>query len=286
MKIISFDSKICQNLDQALKKEWLETNQFGGFASSTIISANTRRQHGLLIAQLKPPLSRHVLLSSVEENLYIDDVAYPLSTQLFSDTVYPEGFRNLSEFSLLPFPTWTFRLEDLAIAKSIIFLHDEQTVLIRYQIIEGDENLVRLELKPLTVFRDLHSLTRRNDRLNTQIETTPGRIRFAGLFFHHNAAILDRSGSWCLGVQYPEERRLGLDFEEDLFSPFRLVYTFLKGKEVFLCASLEDRSSINPDLLVSKEKDRRFQLLKNIHVSDMRFQTLAYSSQSFFINSS
>ncbi len=257
VKVISFDSKICQNLEQALKQEWRETNQFGGFASSTIISANTRREHGLFIAQLSPPLAAHVFLNNVEETLFIDDLAYPLSTQLFANTVYPEGYKNLSEFSFNPFPTWIFRVEDLVIVKEVIFLYEEQSVIIRYRIAEGDQTLVRLELRPLAAFRDLHSLTHQSDRLNTQIETSPGRIRFAGFFFHHNAAILDRSPCWRTGLQYPEEKKAGLDFEEDLFSPFRLVYTFLKGQEVFLCASIQDRASINPDFMVLKEKDRR-----------------------------
>ena len=214
MKVISFDSKFCQNLDQALKREWLETNQFGGFASSTILSINTRRQHGLLVAQLKPPLERHILLNSLEEILFIDDVAYPLSTQLYRDTIYPEGYRNLSEFSLLPFPTWVFRVEDLLLTKTVIFMHDEQTVLIRYQILEGDENLVRLKIRPLTTFRHFQALTHKNERLNTKIELSPGRIQFAGLFFHHNAAIVDQDGSWYCKVQYPEEKQQGLDLKK------------------------------------------------------------------------
>ena len=43
------------NLENGLKREWLITNGMGGFASSTIIGANTRRYHGLLIAPLMPP---------------------------------------------------------------------------------------------------------------------------------------------------------------------------------------------------------------------------------------
>ena len=38
-------------LEDGLKKEWLITNGMGGFASSTIIGANTRKYHGLLIAR-------------------------------------------------------------------------------------------------------------------------------------------------------------------------------------------------------------------------------------------
>ena len=285
MKVITFDSKVCQNLDQALKKEWLETNQFGGFASSTIASANTRREHGLLVAQLKPPLGHHILLNNLEETLFIDDVGYPLSTQIYQNTVYPEGYQNLSEFSLLPFPTWIFRIEDLVFAKTLVFMHEEQTVFVRYQILEGDENFVRLELKPLTAFRHFKSLTRKNERLSTKLEVASGRIQFAGVFFHHNAAIADQSGAWQCGIQYPEEKKLGLDFEEDLYAPFRLVYTFTKGREVFFCASLEYREKIDPAELISKEQDRRYRLLKNIHIADSRFQTLANSGQSFLVHS-
>ena len=38
------------NLEDGLSKEWLITNGIGGFCSSTIIGANTRKYHGLLIA--------------------------------------------------------------------------------------------------------------------------------------------------------------------------------------------------------------------------------------------
>jgi len=34
--MISFDQETLHNLDSALRKEWLETNGLGGFASSTI----------------------------------------------------------------------------------------------------------------------------------------------------------------------------------------------------------------------------------------------------------
>ena len=32
--MIHFDNKTCGNLDAALRREWLETNGLGGFASS------------------------------------------------------------------------------------------------------------------------------------------------------------------------------------------------------------------------------------------------------------
>jgi hypothetical protein len=61
--MIQFDKQTCGNLDAALRREWLETNGLGGFASSTIVGLNTRRYHGLLVAATKPPVGRMVMLS-------------------------------------------------------------------------------------------------------------------------------------------------------------------------------------------------------------------------------
>src|SRR6266540_498793 len=69
--MISFDHETCRNLESALRKEWLETNGLGGFASSTIIGLNTRRYHGLLTAATRPPVGRMVLLSKMEEALVV-----------------------------------------------------------------------------------------------------------------------------------------------------------------------------------------------------------------------
>ena len=55
------------DIENGLKKEWLITNGIGGFASSTIIEANTRKYHGLLIAPLTPPAQRYLILSKVDE---------------------------------------------------------------------------------------------------------------------------------------------------------------------------------------------------------------------------
>jgi glycogen debranching enzyme len=56
--MIALDETVCQQLDQASQREWLETNGIGGFASSTIVGMNTRRYHGLLVASLRPPVDR------------------------------------------------------------------------------------------------------------------------------------------------------------------------------------------------------------------------------------
>ena len=64
-------------LQEGLKREWLITNGIGGFCSSTIIGANTRRYHGLLIAPLKPPAQRNLILSKLDESITINNKEIP-----------------------------------------------------------------------------------------------------------------------------------------------------------------------------------------------------------------
>src|SRR5438132_14386395 len=89
--MIQFGKDTCGDLDAALRREWLETNGIGGFASSTIVGLNTRRYHGLLVATLKPPVERFVLLSKLEETLFIDGQPFDLSANRYPGTVHQIG---------------------------------------------------------------------------------------------------------------------------------------------------------------------------------------------------
>ena len=87
-------------LENGLKKEWLITNGTGGFASSTIIGANTRKYHGLLIAPLTPPAQRYLILSKVDESIQIENNKYDLYTNIGENYIsqgykYQEKFENL-----------------------------------------------------------------------------------------------------------------------------------------------------------------------------------------------
>ena len=61
------------NLEEGLTKEWLITNGIGGFASSSVIGANTRKYHGLMVAPLNPPAKRFLILSKVDEAIEIEE---------------------------------------------------------------------------------------------------------------------------------------------------------------------------------------------------------------------
>src|ERR1035438_7438748 len=111
--MIRFGRDVCDNLNEALRREWLETNGIGGFASSTIVGLNTRRYHGLLAAAIDPPINRFVLLSKTEETLLVDGERFELSVNTYPGVVHPDGYRRQISFRLDPFPTFTWQVEDI-----------------------------------------------------------------------------------------------------------------------------------------------------------------------------
>src|SRR5215510_14762544 len=75
--MLTKNKAVLQNFVDATQHEWLETNGLGGWASSSIIGAHTRRYHGLLVAALVPPAERSVLLSKLDEAIVVSQGTNP-----------------------------------------------------------------------------------------------------------------------------------------------------------------------------------------------------------------
>src|SRR5438046_1382741 len=108
--MIEFGREICGDFGAGSSREWLETNGIGGFASSTVSGANTRRYHGLLVAALHPPVGRYVLLSKLEEVVVVGDRRFEVGANVYPGAVHPRGFQYLERFRLDPFPVYTYAL--------------------------------------------------------------------------------------------------------------------------------------------------------------------------------
>ncbi len=247
---IEFDRSLLGDLEQATSREWLETNGLGGFASSTIIGLNTRRYHGLLVAATKPPVGRLVLLSKLEEVLILDGERFELSANRFPGAIYPQGYSYLKRFCLDPFPVFTYQVAGIPLEKSVFLIQGENTVVVHYRL-KAAERLprVQLQVRPLVAFRDYHSTTNENAALNPDVQVEPGRATlqpYAGLpalHIAHTASHLDTTGYWYRNFIYEVERERGLDFQEDLFSPFALIFELGQNPYAAVIASTEVRDA-------------------------------------------
>src|ERR1700751_5624002 len=264
--MIRFGQDVCRNLDAALRREWLETNGLGGFASSTINGINTRRYHGLLVAATHPPVGGFVLLSKLEENLLVSDRSFDLSDNRYPGVVHPQGFRYLKQFRLDPFPVFTFEVEGLEIEKTVFMVQGENTTVIQYEIKDPGTSLpdrIALEIRPLIAFRDYHSTTHENGSLNSKVEVLAGVASvtpYAGLptlHLAHDAKQLEEGGGWYRNFEYDAERERGLDFVEDLFNPLVLHFDLSSSRKATVIASTNPRNAANAAQYRQSETSRR-----------------------------
>ena len=145
------------NLENGLKREWLITNGMGGFASSTIIGANTRRYHGLLIAPLMPPAQRYLILSKVDESIQIENEKYDLYTNV-GENYISQGYKFQESFEKDIFPTFKYNVAGVNIEKTICMEYGKEVVGICYKIKNINKHSL-LTLAPIVNFRDFHSMS-------------------------------------------------------------------------------------------------------------------------------
>ncbi|MEF2230746.1 MAG: amylo-alpha-1,6-glucosidase [Pseudodesulfovibrio sp.] len=251
----------CINTEVATRKEWLDTNGLGGYASSTAINCHTRKYHGLLVAALDNPRGRFVLLSKLETSLLHDGKEFHLSTNKYPGVYHPTGHQFVECFEQGLNPAVTYRIGDVLIRESILAVHGQNTVLVCYEIVEGNV-LPTLRIRPLLAYRNIHTLTRENMFLRPKSypEKNGRKIQpYEGMPPLHMAT--NRTSEffpgpkWIYNVEYLLERARGFDYQEDLFSPGVFELPLQKGKPVIFAASV-DRPG-NLERLRKKELDRR-----------------------------
>ncbi len=248
--MLTINKPDCNDLGANSQKEWLITNGIGGYASSTVSGANSRRYHGLLVAATHPPVGRLVMLSKLEDALVIDGTRIELSTNVYGeDVVHPQGYRNLEQFRLDPYPIYTYSSDRFVLEKSIFMPRGQNTVVVEYVLTRrGGTVDVRLEVSPLIAFRDYHATTHQNFALDRSVIETPGSVRLRpypdlpALYLAHDADEVLMTGYWYNNFEYGQERARGLDHREDLFNPLTFKVSLNSKNRFVLIASTEPQS--------------------------------------------
>jgi len=259
--------------EMAVTREWLLTNGLGGYASSTLSGAMTRRHHGLLVAALPAPLGRMMMLNYLWERVRLPD----------RSTTVLGGYADLgrdgelsvgppSEFRLeLGLPHWRYELGDTAIEKSILLVHRRNTVHVTYRVLAG-KGPVRLTLRPYLHVRSHQApvseplggpyvLTVLDDRF----EISPGAERPSLRMRMHgsgHAFTIDRKVAQHLLYRIEESR--GYEHLGALWSPGYYRVDLALGESVTIMASTEpwqDVEAVSPEEAVGAEQARRRQLL-------------------------
>lgn len=173
--MLNFGRAECSNPAISTKKEWLVTNGLGGYAMGTVAGPLTRRYHGLLVAALRPPVSRALLISKFDEAATYNGVTYALFSNQWADKSFePRGFEHIENFQLeLGVPVWVFRLADAELHKRLWMEQGENTTYVQYTLQHTSAPL-KLSLKVLANDRDHHTNTRPHP---VHVENVPSGLK-------------------------------------------------------------------------------------------------------------
>ncbi len=139
---IAFDRSTCCNFNETISREWLITNELGGYAAGTVAGVLTRMQHGLLVTSSQD--GPQLLLAKIDEELVFDERKYYLGTNEYRDgTLNPAGFVHLETFRLEEgFPVFTYHLggiDGIVLEKRIWMPRGYNTTYIQYRLLRKNE---------------------------------------------------------------------------------------------------------------------------------------------------
>jgi len=293
--LITLGEMTCRDYAKSSRLEWLETNGLGSFASGTVSGANTRRYHGLLVASLHPRAERFVTLSKLEETVLVGKQYFELATNQFPETISPKGHYLIQEFRLNVFPSWIYNLNGLLVEKAVFMLWGENTTVIRYRLLEAQEDrFAVLALRPFVAFRDYHSLASENEVIQRlPLREEPALLRLQpydglpALTLHHNAVGFTVRPDWYRQFEYVEELHRGLNFREDLFTHGYFSFELsAKTPLAFVVATLDDKGSVSNQQVEAwetREESRRRTLMTGPPSADSFVQRLQLAADAFVI---
>lgn len=248
MSYLKFDKNLLINLEQSLRLEVLRTNQSGAYHCTTIVGANTRKQHGLLVIPV-PEIddNSHVLLSSLDETVIQHGAPFNLGLHRYSGGVYsPNGHKYIREYDCERVPTHTFRVGGVILKREKIFITNENRILIRYTLVDAHSKTT-LQFRPFLAFRNANDLCVENQVASRDYKEVSNGIStcmyegYPELFMqvNHKPKFVF-APHWYKGIEYIKDQERGIPYTEDLYVPGYFEVDMKKGDTIIFSAGVSE----------------------------------------------
>ncbi len=310
---IRVGSHVLGDVNEALKKEWLIANGLGGYASSTVLGINTRKYHGLLVASFNPPTDRRVLLTQLNEEIQTNNKIYRLGMRELRSGIQPsEENRFFHSFSLQPFPTYEYAVDEVQVKKTIFMPHGKNATITSYTISNNSPNKASIRVLPLVNSRHFHSVTNK-DEINWSFLQKPSAnsvtiqpsIPLSALILFATDGVYTSIPSKWVETYFRTDNSRGESCCDNDYQPgfFRFEITPNKTREFFIIAAAGKSkseaqavfSSLRGDpesihALLVQELKRRQNLLRKFQMqqSDVSMEEwlkwLVLAADSFIVN--
>lgn len=266
------------SLEEGLQREWIITNGIGGYSSSTVLGANTRKYHGLLVAPLMPPGDRQVILAKVDESIEIEGRWHNLYTNVCQNFI-SDGYKNLIKFEKEYIPVFTYKVENVLIKKFICMEHGKNTVSVYYYI-KNEGPKAKLTVAPIVNFRGFHTTnTSDNFAVRQNIENSKVKLTINNNNSHpvylymSDGRYIEHNGDIFRNMYYIEEEKRGQGALENHSVPgvYEIDIEENAEKEVtFICSLEQNIEELEGKNLINKEIIRLSTLIYNTNLLDKK----------------
>ena len=259
MTELALGREVLGDFEAVTRREWLVTNGLGSFACGTLAGVNTRRYHGLLVASLRPPLDRTMMVAKLDAVVLYRGQRAELATNEYADnTIAPRGYLLLESFRLDgTLPVWTWVVGDAVIEQRIWMTHAANTTFVQFAVLRASA-AVQLELVPLCTCRDYH-WQHRGCR-ETLVSAVPQGVQVDAYFGAQPYRILADRGTclvapdWYWNFRHRAESERGLDDLEDLYRPAIFTMSMAAGESA--AVALTAQADAPPPAATSLQRER------------------------------
>lgn len=265
--MLTLGRDLCGDLAVAESREWLITNGIGGYGAGTVAGTLTRRYHGLLVAALRPPLGRTLLLAKLDETIGFLGKSYCLTTNRWADgSVIPQGYQYIESFRLEgTTPVWTFALGNALLEKRVWMQPYANTTYVLYRLLRGNTPM-ELSLKALVNYRDHHGNTQ-GQASQMQLGRVAQGISVQATGAEPYYLLSDRNEfqlhhDWYHGFDLAIERYRGLNARDDHLCVASLVSILSPGESLLIAASMAPDPCLDSDKAFQVRQTYEQNLLK------------------------
>ena len=264
------------SIEEGLKREWIITNGIGGYCSSTIIGANTRKYHGLLVAPLLPPAGRMLILSKLDENIKTNGKSYDLYTNVCKNYI-SDGYKKIKSFEKEYIPIFEYQVEEIKIKKFICMEYGKNTVVVYYYI-KNQNAKSTLTLAPIMNYRDFHCVNK-SEKIDIKQDVNNEKIKIViNKNSQHPIYIRASDGKYIKhendifrNMYYIEEEKRGQEAQENHIVPGRYEIELEPNEEkyvTFVCSLEENIDEIDGKDIINKEIVRLSEIIYDTELLD------------------
>jgi predicted glycogen debranching enzyme len=250
--------------DKGAGREFLVSNGRGSYGFSTVIGANTRREHGLLVVRPEGETRHSVLVSKIEETIFHEKKKYQLSTNRYKDLVYPDGYRYLQEYQGNPFPSMLFVIHSILLKKSIFMPQGKACTIVKYELLAAPDK-IRIDLRPLFAHRinsevcpeaakgELEIISRDNSSIGVE-----GKGHRS--YFSVTSGAWTPKPLWYENLIYEQDDITEMPSVDHLWSPGHVSSEISEGDVLYVILSDEPVTMPTEEILsIEKECSERFE---------------------------